>query len=153
MAKKKPKKSSGNALGFIVFCAVLYLLFHSHAHLGLPSTLSHVGGGTVATSGNYSCSQLETLWSNAGGTDPFLAAEIARAESSGNPTATDADSNGTVDYGLWQDNSSNGGGTQDFDPVANAQLAVHIWNERQASTGNGWSAWSTYNNGSYSGQC
>lgn len=148
MAKKKPKKkSSGNALGFVVFCVILYVLFSGKTHLHVPSSVGHLSGS------GYSCSQLETLWQNAGGTDPFLAAEIARAESSGNPTATDADSNGTVDYGLWQDNSSNGGGPQDFDPVANAQLAVHIWNERQASTGNGWSAWSTYNNGAYSGQC
>jgi len=56
----------------------------------------------------FSCSTLEALWDEAGGTAAvaFTAVEIAMAESSGDADATSP----TDDFGLWQINSSHGAG-------------------------------------------
>jgi hypothetical protein len=95
----------------------------------------------------YSFSQLETLWTNAGG-DPSVApqmAAIAIAESSGNPTASHTDSDGTTDYGLWQINSVHGFNSAGLtsNPAYNAQAAVAVYNSQ------GFGAWSTYGNSNY----
>lgn len=93
----------------------------------------------------YSRAQLEALWKQAGGSPaqaPTMAA-IALAESRGNPRATHRNSNGTIDRGLWQINSSHGYGTSSFTPLQNARQAVAIL----ASQGPG--AWTTYTDGSY----
>lgn len=92
----------------------------------------------------YTFSQLEQLWINNGGdraSAPIMAA-IALAESSGNPTATNQNSNGTVDRGLWQINSVHGS-LSTFDVNANAKAAVSI--KRQQ----GLKAWVTYTTGAY----
>jgi hypothetical protein len=92
----------------------------------------------------YTYAQLEQLWIDAGGSAaaaPIMAA-IAMAESGGNPNATDYDSNGTVDRGLWQINSI-WGSLSTFDPTANAQSAVQVYNQQ------GITAWATYNSGAY----
>lgn len=92
----------------------------------------------------YSYAQLEGLWNQAGG-NPSLAptmAAIAEAESSGNSTAVNHNSNGTTDEGLWQINTV-WGSLQTFDPLGNAKAAVHIQGAQ------GLSAWSTYNSGAY----
>lgn len=61
--------------------------------------------------------------------------------------------NGTVDLGLWQINSihwpSFGGGDRLTHAFNNASAAYQIWKDRQAATGNGWTAWSTFNQGQY----
>lgn len=93
----------------------------------------------------YTYAQLEQLWIQAGGsaaTAP-IAAAVAEAESGGNPNATDYDSNGSVDRGLWQINSVHGS-LSTFDPLANARAAVSISNG-----GSNWTAWVTFKNGAY----
>ena len=93
-------------------------------------------------------SSLAQLWIQAGGS-PALAntmAAIAMAESSGNPNATNNNSNGTVDRGLWQINSVHSQFDPNrllTDPLYNAQAAVAI----EKSSGLG--AWTTYTSGAY----
>ena len=76
---------------------------------------------------------------------PIMVA-IAMAESSLNTTATHTNSNGSVDYGLWQINTVNAdalrlGNWQD--PATNARMAKMIY-DRQ-----GLKAWTVYNTGAY----
>jgi len=103
------------------------------------STQQVKGGGT------YSYSQLEQLWIQAGGNPAkaAIAAAIAMAESSGNVNSTDYDSNGTVDRGLWQINSSHGSQSV-YTPLKNAQSAVAI-----SANGTNWQPWVTYQTGAY----
>ena len=94
----------------------------------------------------FSYSQLRQLWLQAGGNKgwSYVMAAIAMAESGGNPLAHHVDSNGSVDYGLWQINTIHHYAVQDMlNPVQNAKEAVSIFNSA------GPHAWSTYNNGSY----
>jgi LysM repeat protein len=106
-------------------------------------------GGTVvvqsAPTGAYSCSALESLWDQAGGNpaDAFTAAEIATAESGGNPNAISP----TDDYGLWQINASNGA-LATLNPYANAKSAIIL-----SDDGTNWDAWTTYRTGAYNGRC
>lgn len=73
-----------------------------------------------------------------------IAVAIAMAESSGNPNAVDKDSNGTVDEGLWQINSSHGFTGNEFNPTTNAQSMAIVSNG-----GTNWTPWVTYNTGAY----
>lgn len=104
--------------------------------------------GQPATPGSvvYNYAQLEGIWIQAGGpaTAAPIAAAIAMAESGGNTTATNNDSNGTVDRGLWQINSVHGDTQSTYDVMGNARAAVAISNQ-----GQNWSPWVTYNNGRY----
>lgn len=95
--------------------------------------------------GRYSYGQLEDLWVKAGGNPAFkaIAAAIAMAESGGVVNATNHDSNGTTDRGLWQINSVHGAQST-YDPTANARAAVSI-----SSNGTNWKPWATYNSGAY----
>jgi LysM repeat protein len=95
--------------------------------------------------GTYSCSGLEQLWEQAGGNpaDAFMAAEIAMAESGGNPNAISP----TDDFGLWQINASNGS-LATLNPFQNAQSAVTL-----SDDGNNWNPWTTYTGGLYYGKC
>lgn len=80
------------------------------------------------------------------GGDVATAVAIVFAESSGDPNATNHNTNGTVDHGLWQINDVNSGALalgNWQDPVTNAKMAVMIKKEQ------GWRAWSTYNSGAY----
>lgn len=99
----------------------------------------------IWTGGNYSCSRLESLWISQGGNPSraFFAAEIAMAESGGNPSAYSP----TNDVGLWQINSSHGS-LASFDPASNARAAIRI-----SSNGSDWSPWTTYTSGVYAGRC
>jgi LysM repeat protein len=106
-------------------------------------------GGTVvvqsAPLGQYSCSALEQLWDQAGGNsaDAFMAAEIAMAESGGNPNAISP----TADYGLWQINASNGS-LATLNPFENARSAITL-----SDDGTNWNPWTTYHSGAYYGRC
>jgi LysM repeat protein len=100
-------------------------------------------------SGVFSCAGLEQLWESAGGSsgDAFMAAEIGQAESSGRKWATDYDSDGTIDRGLWQINSSNGA-LSTYDAYDNARSAIIL-----SDDGTNWNAWTTYHSGAYEGKC
>jgi len=106
-------------------------------------------GGTVveqsAAQGMYSCSGLEQLWEQAGGSsaDAFMAAEIAMAESGGNPNAVSP----TDDFGLWQINGSNGS-LATLNPFQNARSAITL-----SGNGANWDPWTTYHSDAYSGKC
>lgn len=93
----------------------------------------------------YSQKQLQSLWVQAGGNPNFalIASAIAMAESGGQPNATDNDSNGTTDRGLWQINSTHGAQST-YDPLANARAAIAI-----SSNGSNWGAWTTFTSGAY----
>ncbi|HEY2522719.1 MAG TPA: transglycosylase SLT domain-containing protein [Streptosporangiaceae bacterium] len=118
----------------------------SSSHSSSSSTVSEVSHSAPVTShGIYSCSALESLWEEAGGSSgtAFMAAEIATAESGGNPNAESP----TDDFGLWQINGSHGS-MATLDPLGNARAAVSISNG-----GSSWGAWTTYTSGAYSGRC
>jgi LysM repeat protein len=111
-----------------------------------PATAAHVSGAAVTTSaGTYSCSGLESLWEQAGGSagEAMMAASIAMAESGGNPNAISP----TNDYGLWQINGSHGAQAT-LNPLGNAKAAVSI-----SGNGSNRGAWTTYTSGAYSGRC
>lgn len=94
----------------------------------------------------FSYSQLRNLWIQAGGNKgwSYVMAAIAMAESGGNPKAHHMDSNGSVDYGLWQINTVHNYSVHDMlNPQQNAKEAVSIFNS------SGPDAWSTYKSGAY----
>ena len=110
---------------------------------------SQAAVGTAATttnlSGTLSCSGLEALWVEAGGSRAVevTAASIAMAESGGNQFAT-----GTVgERGYWQINPVNGS-LSTYDPYGNARAAVIM-----SGDGTNWSPWTTYTSGAYAGRC
>ncbi|MCW2934572.1 MAG: Peptidoglycan-binding LysM [Actinomycetia bacterium] len=109
------------------------------------SSSSSSSSGWVPPPGGYSCSELEMLWDAAGGNpgSAFMAAEIAMAESGGNPNAISP----SDDYGLWQINASNGA-LATLDPFMNAKSAIVL-----SSDGRDWGPWTTYTSGAYSGRC
>jgi hypothetical protein len=87
----------------------------------------------------FSFSDLEQIWTNNGGSSVFapIAAAIAMAESGGNSDAIGHNSNGSVDQGLWQINSSNGAlSTTDIN--GNARAAIQMSND-----GTNWRPWCT----------
>ncbi len=119
----------------------------------VPASAARPAPPAAAVSGTsggiLSCAGLEALWQQAGGAagEAFMAAEIAKAESGGNPNATDYDANGTVDRGLFQINSI-WGALSTLDPLANARAAVQI-----SVDGTSWSPWVTAQRNLYQGQC
>lgn len=93
----------------------------------------------------YTAGQLEQLWIQNGGNPSAapVAAAVALAESSGNPAATNHNTNGSIDRGLWQINSVHG--TQSTtDVVGNVKAAIAISNN-----GANWAPWRTYVSGAY----
>jgi LysM repeat protein len=100
---------------------------------------------TTSLSGTLSCTGLEQLWLDAGGSPAaeVTAASIAMAESGGNQFAT-----GTVgERGYWQINPVNGA-LSTYDPYGNAQAAVIM-----SADGTNWSPWTTFTSGAYAGRC
>lgn len=113
------------------------------------ATRSGADGGKLVTQsaaqGSYSCSGLEELWEQEGGSPAaaFMAAEIAMAESGGDPNAISP----TDDFGLWQINGSNGS-LATLNPFQNAKSAITL-----SDNGTDWNPWTTYHSGAYSGRC
>ena len=99
--------------------------------------------GAAPTSFSYK--QLEALWIKYGGNKAYapIAAAVAMAESGGRVRATDNDSNGSVDRGLWQINSVHGSQST-YDIAANTRAAIAI-----SQGGKNWTPWVTYNTGAY----
>lgn len=120
-------------------------LAHERDSSGTTTTVSHVSSSAPTSSGSYSCSGLEGLWEEAGGSSgtAFMAAEIAMAESGGNPNAISP----TDDFGLWQINGSHGS-MATLNPLGNAHSAISI-----SGDGSNWGAWTTYTSGAYAGKC
>jgi hypothetical protein len=89
--------------------------------------------------------QLQQLWITNGGnpTAAPMAAAIAEAESSGNTTATNQNTNGSTDRGAWQINSVHGA-LSTYDPNANAKAAISI-----SGNGTNWGPWTTYTSGAF----
>jgi LysM repeat protein len=114
-----------------------------------PKTTSHSSGSAVvvqlASLGHYSCSSLEQLWEQAGGSPAkaVMAADIAMAESGGNPNAISP----TNDFGLWQINASNGA-LATLNPLQNAKSAITL-----SGNGMNWGPWTTFTSGAYAGRC
>jgi len=110
----------------------------------------HKGNGKAGIYGAFphgtlDCSQLERLWTDAGGspTWSFLAAEVAMAESGGQQYATGA----AGEEGYWQINPVNRG-MATYDPLGNARSAIAL-----SYDGRDWNAWTTYTSGAYRGRC
>jgi LysM repeat protein len=101
---------------------------------------------STSLSGNLSCSGLEKLWEQAGGSsgEAFMAAEIAMAESGGRQYAYSP----TNDYGYWQINGVHGPAQATFNPLGNARAAIAI-----SGNGSDWYPWTTYTSGAYHGRC
>jgi Lysozyme like domain/NlpC/P60 family len=105
----------------------------------LVPTNANAGDGVNATGPMFNYAQLEGIWILAGGNAQYaaMAAAIAMAESGGNANASGTNSNGSIDRGLWQINSSNGSGSS-FDVMTNARTAVFM-----SSGGTNWRPWCT----------
>lgn len=79
------------------------------------------------------------------------ATAIALAESGGDPAATNHNTNGSYDYGLWQINTVHGGLLNQgdkFNPLDNAKMALTVYK----GAGNKWTPWSVYKSGVYRAQ-
>jgi hypothetical protein len=112
-----------------------------------PATVHPVArqAAVVTATGRFGCAALEALWQGAVGApgEAFTAAEIAMAESGGNPGAVSP----TDDFGLWQVNASNGA-LATLSPAGSARSAVIL-----SRDGADWSPWTTFTSGAYRGQC
>ena len=93
----------------------------------------------------YSQEEIAVLWvKNGGDSDTaIVASQVAMAESGGNSLATNRNSNGTTDRGLFQINSIHGG-LSVYPVNANVKAAIKI-----SQNGKDWSPWTTYNSGAY----
>jgi hypothetical protein len=79
------------------------------------------------------------------------ATAVALAESGGETTATNRNSNGSTDYGLWQINTVHGqllNQGDKFNPLDNAKMALTVY----ARAGNKWTPWTVYKSGAYRAQ-
>jgi hypothetical protein len=72
-----------------------------------------------------------------------MAAAIAMAESGGNPGISHRNSDGSIDRGLWQINSTHGA-LSTFDRLGNAKAAVSI-----SGNGRNWNPWTVFKTGVY----
>ncbi len=120
------------------------------AQAGAPGA----AGAAPAVSGSYTLAELQALWTSQGGSPStaFEAANVAMAESSGNPGATSANPDGGTNVGLWQlDTRGVGSGysvAQLSDPATNARITVLA-----TANGTNWSEWAdaVVTNGVYTG--
>lgn len=115
------------------------------ATAGSAASATSQAATTTSLSGTLSCTGLEQLWVDAGGSPAaeVTAASIAMAESGGNQFAT-----GTVgERGYWQINPVNGA-LSTYDPAGNARAAVIM-----SADGTNWSPWTTFTSGAYAGRC
>jgi hypothetical protein len=93
----------------------------------------------------YSFDQLKSLWTQYGGNSAYanIAAAVALAESGGRSTASNNNTDGSQDRGLWQINTVHGG-LSTFDVAANTKAAIQISNN-----GTNWNPWVTFKTGAY----
>lgn len=82
------------------------------------------------------------------GADLVIAVAVAKAESGWNPTATNQNTNGSTDIGLFQVNSVHAAilaTGNPLDPTDNARMAFQVWTD----AGQRWGPWVTYWRGTY----
>lgn len=93
----------------------------------------------------YTYAQLEELWIQNGGNRAAapIAAAVAMAESGGDSQASNSNTNGSTDRGLWQINSVHGAQST-FDVTGNVKAAIAISNN-----GSNWQPWVTFMTGAY----
>lgn len=93
----------------------------------------------------YTYAQLKSLWIRNGGSagSADIAAAVALAESGGVAGASNSNTDGSIDRGLWQINSVHGSQST-FDPIANVKSAIAISNN-----GKNWNPWVTFKTGAY----
>lgn len=115
-------------------------------------------GAAPAVSGTYTTTELEALWTSQGGSSntAFEAAQVALAESSGNPKAVSTfvvNGVSQTNVGLWQLDVTNGVGAghtvaQLQDPATNARLTI-----MNSANGTNWRLWAdaVVKNGVYVG--
>lgn len=87
-----------------------------------------------------------------GQNDLATAVAVALAESGGNTTATNANLNGTTDYGLFQINEIHAAILKGGDwrnASDNARMAKAVYDNRASWDNTGWGAWSVFNSGRY----
>ncbi len=116
-----------------------------HVHVAYTGGRGDGIGRKPGTGDGLGKGSIMNLWTTAGGSANVanLAAAVALAESGGNPAASNKNSNGTIDRGLWQINSVHGK-LSTFDKQANARAAVKI-----SSGGKNWRPWVAYTTGAY----
>ena len=122
----------------VLLCAALA----SGAAAGIAPPSEGAPGGA----GRLSVAQIGTFAEQAGfsGSALAMAVAVALAESGGDPLATDHDTNGTVDRGLWQINSVHRAYSAacDYAPSCATRAAYAI-----SAHGRDWSPWVTYQRG------
>src|ERR1700761_7898091 len=93
----------------------------------------------------YTYAQLKQLWILNGGNPAAadIAAAVALAESGGDSSATNSNTDGSTDRGLWQINSVHGAQST-FDVTGNVKAAINI-----SGNGTNWSPWVTYVSGAF----
>jgi len=121
---------------------------------GTSGNNSSAASATPAAGGKYTLTDLQTLWTGTGGssTTALAAANVAIAESAGDPSVTSPNPDGGTNVGLWQlDTKGVGAGfsvAQLQDPSTNALLTI-----MHTANGSNWSQWndSVVHNGQYVG--
>lgn len=115
----------------------------SSATSGAPSGGYSVATNVPAAKGSYDTAGLEKLWKDNGGPadTAAFAAQVAMAESSGNPKATSRNPDGGTNVGLWQLDTPGGVGAgysvaELQDPNLNCQVTIMATNG-----GTNWSEW------------
>lgn len=111
-------------------------------------------GKAPAVAGAYDLASLQSLWISQGGSGQtaFEAANVAMAESSGQPAVTSQNPDGGTNVGLWQlDTKGVGSGytiDQLSDPATNCRITVMA-----TANGTNWSEWAdaVVKNGVYVG--
>ena len=126
----------------------LGLFAEAGKRLGVPgfATGGMTGGGMVTGGPHVSYSQLEALWTAAGGPKGTAntAAAIAEAESGGGyDQMQQGQPFATTGWGYWQITP---GGPQYYNPMTNAREAVSKY-----KAAGGFSPWTTYESGAYRG--
>ena len=127
---------------------------------GIGSSVPGAGSGSGGVTGSgagiasgpmsggqssYTQAQLARLWIQEGGNPTYahLASAVAMAESGGRSKASNRNTNGSTDEGLWQINTVHGSQAT-YDVFGNTKSAISI-----SKNGSDWGAWVTYNKGSY----
>lgn len=121
---------------------------YDHVHLAMRKGGRVTSNSPLKKKKRWGPNQLHTLAAAVGMPNPGLMAQIAQGESGGRANLNNAglNSDGSVDYGLWQINSIHGKPVSGMlNPIQNALYAKEIL----ASQGLG--AWVAYSNGRYSG--